>query len=675
MIDRKRSSETLLASAGSHPQQGYRPDIDGLRAVAVTIVLLFHIATVLPGGIVQHFLGGFVGVDVFFVISGYLITTIVRVQLGREGFRFRDFYARRAKRILPALTVVILATSFFAARYMFPTELAQFGASVIAAALSFSNIYFWLDTGYFTGPAESKLLLHTWSLAVEEQFYLFWPFLLVQAYRRPRLPFGWLLAVVGLSSFAISAVLIAWAPESAFYLVFSRVWELLIGAGLTLRFFSLPLRRPVREFMATGGLLCIIAATLLYRPETPFPAWAALPPCLGAALIIWSGATGTTVVRKFLELRPIVFTGLISYSLYLWHWPVIALQKATSLLPGGDAGKAVKVEVILLSVALAILSWRYIERPFRSGSIGPRTALRMAGVACIGLALVGVGLRAGFGTRLTPQEMKVASFLDYAGSHELTHCQLPPHGEASEAAFADCMPSTPSEPSVLLLGDSHANSLVPGLLASYPHLNLIRLTGSGCKPAPGDAGSEMCDSLLRFAEQEILSKRRLSAIMLADRWEERDIEPLTAYIARLKKLDVPIILFGPLVQYDQALPRLMVNARLKGDPDLVAQHRLNLSELDSDLRRVAQAEHIEYVSLQKAMCRGGTCTFRLPDGDPLQFDYGHLTAEGSRFVVRLLKDEQTMPILDELNRQSRPSSAETGSSQAQDVPLGPTPTR
>ncbi|MDT7953396.1 MAG: acyltransferase, partial [Acetobacteraceae bacterium] len=165
MIDRKRSSETLLASAGSHPQQGYRPDIDGLRAVAVTIVLLFHIATVLPGGIVQHFLGGFVGVDVFFVISGYLITTIVRVQLGREGFRFRDFYARRAKRILPALTVVILATSFFAARYMFPTELAQFGASVIAAALSFSNIYFWLDTGYFTGPAESKLLLHTWSLA------------------------------------------------------------------------------------------------------------------------------------------------------------------------------------------------------------------------------------------------------------------------------------------------------------------------------------------------------------------------------------------------------------------------------------------------------------------------------------------------------------------------------
>ncbi len=308
----------------SKPNLHYRPDVDGLRAVAVLAVLAFH-----AGGFPTP--GGFVGVDVFFVISGYLISSLIMKQIAAGTFSITSFYERRIRRILPALTVMLAFTCVLAYLYLLPTELKNFADSLLAANFSASNFYFWQHSDYFVSPL-SNPLLHTWSLAVEEQFYIVFPLLLYVLYRWWPGRVKIVVAVLAALSLAVSGYGAYHDSVTTFYMLPTRAWELLIGTLLAMKLLP-ELRTSIgRNLASITGILLIGCAILLFTKATPFPGLAALPPCVGAALIIWSGESGMSVVNSALSLRPVVFIGLISYSLYLFHWPIIVFQKMGAFL-------------------------------------------------------------------------------------------------------------------------------------------------------------------------------------------------------------------------------------------------------------------------------------------------------------------------------------------------------
>jgi peptidoglycan/LPS O-acetylase OafA/YrhL len=380
----------------------YRPEIDGLRAIAVSVVVLYHAGLGAPGG--------FVGVDVFFVISGFLITSLIVKDLEAGTFTLAGFWERRIRRIIPALACVVLATLLAGWFMLLPNDFAELGRSAVYLGLFSANIYFWRSSGYFDGAAEQKPLLHTWSLAVEEQFYLVFPLLLVGLFAIPLLRRrGGLLSLFGLGilvSLGASAWGVILRPDATFYLLPTRAWELLLGAAVALipvpasagdGVFAgrIALTNNFRELLSSAALLGIILPSWHYTSDTPFPGIAALPPCLSTALFIWvtgvcSAESRVPLVARALSVRPLVFVGLISYSLYLWHWPLIAFSNYASMKPP-SAGE--RWLLVVASVLLAALSWRLVEQPFRTRRLckSRRSIFAMGGLAmgcilCVGLA-------------------------------------------------------------------------------------------------------------------------------------------------------------------------------------------------------------------------------------------------------------------------------------------------
>ena len=351
----------------------YRREIDGLRALAVLPVILFHAG-------VQMFAGGFIGVDVFFVISGYLITSIIVAELKSGTFTLANFYERRARRILPALTVVVLACLPIAWFWLLPSSMKEFSESVIAVFTFLSNILFWRTSGYFDTETELKPLLHTWSLAVEEQYYLFFPIFLMLTWR-----FGkrWILLILALVALA-SLGAAQWGslndPTAAFYLLPTRGWELLVGAFVAFYFADqaeAPFGRMAGQLGSLLGFLLIIYAIFAFNNKTPFPGVYALVPTLGAALIILF-ATPQTIVGRLLGSRVLVGIGLISYSAYLWHQPLFAFARHRTAVHAGDP---LMLALGASSVVLAYFSWRFVELPFRSKKAFNRNQIFSLGLA------------------------------------------------------------------------------------------------------------------------------------------------------------------------------------------------------------------------------------------------------------------------------------------------------
>jgi peptidoglycan/LPS O-acetylase OafA/YrhL len=365
----------------------YRPEIDGLRALAVVAVVLFHVGLGFPGG--------YVGVDVFFVISGFLIAGIIRRGLERSTFSLAEFWERRVRRIFPALFVMVVGTLGLGYCLLLPQELEELGKSSVAQALLLANVYFWRDTGYFAGPAELKPLLHTWSLAVEEQFYLFFPLLLVFFKSQSRQRLFWWLACISIISLGGSVYGTMFHTGATFFLLPTRAWELLVGCMLAVLPWKLD-SRPRRDgAIAVTGLFAIIVPIFCYDSETPFPGLAAIPPVIGTAAVIFATATSRgTLVGRVLSLRPVVFVGLISYSLYLWHWPVIVFVRTYF----GHLGWKQITLALVCSLSLSVLSWKFIETPCRRKTFLQRrrrlfgTAFLMSGAtAAVSLLLVGTG--------------------------------------------------------------------------------------------------------------------------------------------------------------------------------------------------------------------------------------------------------------------------------------------
>jgi len=434
----------------------YRPEIDGLRAIAVTSVVLYHANLGLPGG--------FVGVDVFFVISGFLITSLILRDLRENRFRLADFWERRARRILPALIPATVAALVLSIVLLPPTALETAARSATWLGAFASNVFFCQTIGYFSAPAEGQPLLHTWSLAVEEQFYLLFPPILVGGYALVRRSIKGLLALVILLaglSFLVSMRETNANPTNAFYLLHTRAFELLLGAMLAFLPASVAdkLGR-IREFLAFGGLGLIVYACFQFSPNTVFPGLNALVPCMGAALFIL-GNTGqrtanappVTWAGRILALRPLVFIGLVSYSFYLWHWPPLAIANHWHI--------ATKTPLVRSAMALgafvcAVLSWRYVERPFRQTRAPSRrfVVAAVSGLALVGLMLSGAAI-AKTGVTLSRVPAAAFAWLGAIVEPKFSQSTDPYHVRTRRLpTFGVDDPDTP--PTVLVWGDSHA---------------------------------------------------------------------------------------------------------------------------------------------------------------------------------------------------------------------------
>ncbi|PCJ73546.1 MAG: acyltransferase [Rhodobacteraceae bacterium] len=429
----------------------YRREIDGLRAVAVIPVIFFHAGFTI-------FSGGYVGVDIFFVISGYLITNIIINELEQGTFSILRFYERRARRILPALFLVMLLCIPFAWMWMLPSQFKDFSVSLVAVAIFISNLLFLSETGYFAASAEEKPLLHTWSLAVEEQYYMLFPIFLILLWRFGRSPVFYIIVILSVLSLTLSEWGWRNKPEVNFYFTFSRFWELLAGSICAFLLYGKQYKS--NNILSTFGLALIVFAIFFYDETTPFPSVYALAPVTGTALIIMYG-TRETWVARLLSLKGFVGVGLISYSAYLWHQPLFAFARIRSITP---PEQWLMLSLAIGSLVLAYFSWRYVEHPFRKRTLPALPTQRAVfGVASlVGAAFVAFGVYGyfedGLPQRLTPSVAYYANFENDKNPNE--QCILRPEGSMEIHPKPECSEFIQNgKIDVAFIGDSHSHAI------------------------------------------------------------------------------------------------------------------------------------------------------------------------------------------------------------------------
>jgi peptidoglycan/LPS O-acetylase OafA/YrhL len=503
------------AAPTGEPAPAYRPEVDGLRALAVVPVVLFHAGLGL-------FSGGFVGVDVFFVISGYLITGILLADLAAGRYSIARFYERRARRILPALFVMLLACLPLAWALMLPSELAAFGKSLLGTLGFASNVTFWLEEGYFTTASEYKPLLHTWSLAVEEQFYLAFPLLLLVLRRCRRRTMAAVLGAACLASFALCLVAAYHFQTANFFLAPTRAWELLAGSLCALA--GRQDHRRGAGWLGWAGIALIVGSIVLLDGFLPYPSHFTLPTVVGTVLLILF-ARADAGAGRVLAAPPLVGVGLISYSLYLWHQPLLVFARLRDPAPPAPALMA---GLCLAALLLAWASWRFVEQPFRrrSGLGAPRPALALAGLAALALAACGLFavVSGGMAGRAAPT--RDPHLLAFVASG--TRPAVPPFACPERAGLvAPCLAVAAPGASLRigLFGDSHAEAALPGFtaLARSRGMDLTYAALGGCPPLLGGYvlnGNSPPATCPRLAERQLAAARaaRLDAVFLVARW-------------------------------------------------------------------------------------------------------------------------------------------------------------
>lgn len=490
--------------AGLSRKNDYRPDIDGLRAIAVLAVVVFHAFPTLAHG-------GFVGVDVFFVISGFLISKHIWEELGTGTFSIRTFYARRIRRIFPALAAVLLACLLAGWLILTPDEYEQLGKHVVGGAIFVSNIVLWKESGYFDNAADTKPLLHLWSLGIEEQFYIVWPLLLALFWRCTR-HLGWaMLAILG-ASLAWSLAVARHDVVADFYSPLTRFWELALGAGLAL----LAAHRPAagadyRSLISWLGLGLILGAVFVVEESYAFPgAWALLP-TVGAACLIHAGE-GAWPNRQILSSRLLVWIGLISYPLYLWHWPLLSFAR---IMESGTPSVEVRFWLVAASIVLAWLTYRFLERPVRSR---PRSGVIVL-VLCLAIFLLGAaglavkkldGMKSRHLAMLNGDPATLALGADRGRLHDA--CGI---DEAQRSIFQYCLSSGPQAPRYALLGDSKGEALFYGLVRESGQDTSWTMIGSVYPPEPGAAPEDPQQIKNRLALQTVAGNPSVEVVVLA----------------------------------------------------------------------------------------------------------------------------------------------------------------
>jgi len=638
----------------------YRADIDGLRAIAVTPVLLFHSGVGLFGG-------GFVGVDVFFVISGYLITSML-VQDFRNGtFSIVSFYERRIRRIFPALFVVIGFSLIVAFKIMMPSDFKELGKSALAASLFASNVLFNRNTDYFAAPAEIAPLLHTWSLSVEEQFYISFPIFLFFVFRFLRA--RWTMAIVPILILSFSANI--WGvnkyPVDVFYLAPTRAWELMLGSLLAVGAFPPMSNQLLRSSFSLVGLGLIAWGVFSLSADVSFPGWNALYPCVGAGLIIYSGIGGQSIVGRVLEKKPLVLLGLISYSLYLWNWVLIAFIKYYTMRELSSAETAV---VLIASFMIAVGSWHFIEKPFRrkSGGVTRKTVFLSACGAVFVATAFGMFVYTKDGMpRRFPLEAQ--TILD---RHALEGFFRPECGKTpadiAEGNICEIGDKTASTRSFLLWGDSHAASLAhaidiqakkngrAGGLIYYP----------GCPPLIGITLFYYSDTFrcieVNDAVLRLLARTHITTVIMHARWvfvvngthyrNERGKPMVYSLEGKLFKQDaisaaldrtlqlltnqgIKVYLVAGIPEIGFDVPSALGRRKIFGwsvdiRPSLIEFNRRQKNVLEM-LEYYTRKYGVEILYPHQALCDKEKCAVEI-DGASLYFDNNHLSEFGAESI-------------------------------------------
>ena len=652
----------------------YRREIDGLRALAVMPVLLFHAGF-------QSFGGGYIGVDIFFVISGYLITTIILAELQTGTFSIIKFYERRARRILPALFLVMFACLPFAWLWMSPTGLQDFSKSLVAVSLFLSNILFWKEAGYFATTNELKPLLHTWSLAVEEQYYVLFPLFLMLAWRfiNRRWMIG-ILCVGALASLAVSQWALTRYTSASFYLLPTRGWELLIGALAA--FYLLPrgnepvTNLPLYQAASLLGLLMIIYSVFAFDKFTSFPGLSALPPTIGALLIVLF-ATPATFVGKLLGTKLLVGIGLISYSTYLWHQPLFSFARYASLQ---EPSKLTYIGLVIASLILAFLTWKFVETPFRNKQKISRKQIfwfgLMGSLFFIAVGLFGV-YNKGFEKRFNMPATLKSSFGLTNSAHA---CFDKPNLATNKDWLCNIGTNVDTKPQVVVFGDSHSKSLFDAFnsAALQANIHAVYSGASYCTPLLGvyilraDQAQIGCH-LVNQRVFDYVKANNIKQVYLIGRWsvytdggydgteatwigqtpnskKDKNLSR-AAFAAGLKQTVAAYASIGAKLTIVEQVPQQTLNAqdlyfkiysnKAAGNyPQKITQNIRELSVSKQQhlaLQSFVSGQFRQYTQLNllnfdDVFCRTGKCIF----GNIQQsyyFDNNHLTTAGGKLVV------------------------------------------
>lgn len=552
----------------------YRPDVDGLRAVAVIGVLLHHCGL--------GFTGGYVGVDVFFVISGYLITTIILRQLQNNAFSLLTFWHKRIRRLMPAMLVMVLASLAVGWLILIPDDFVALSNAVIAQTLFVANVYFYRTTNYFAAAAESKPLLHTWSLSVEEQFYFILPLLLIIIWRVYKPALKPLFILSFFASLALSIYVSKSHASANYYLLPTRAWELACGAIIpifNLNHAAAKLKPTHVEALSLIGIVSIILPMFIYDHHTTFPGLTAIPPCLGTVLIIWANTYTKSHTAKLLALKPVVLIGLISYSLYLWHWPILSytgyFYGRISLIP-----LHLKTILILASLLMGYLSWRYIEQVFRhrGSELKIRNSLAFAAFTCALLVSLGLIVKQadGFTSRYPAQTLTHYNQAKDKGIITDVSLKQARNAQFLKLGTAKNNPNNTQPPVVLLWGDSHAQALIVGLDAWLQQNNLAGLAAVHASTPPilnynNHKQFSLKDKSPAFNQTvlDYIIKHKIKNVVLAAKWnapfenntsDEHFKQQLKRTINQLQQHDINIIIFAQVPSYPFNIPRAMAIA-------------------------------------------------------------------------------------------------------------------
>lgn len=654
-------TEHASSTPASLSHAAHRPDIDGLRGIAVLSVLAVH-------SFPQWVQAGFIGVDIFFVLSGFLITGILLQSLEAGRFSYADFYARRTRRIFPALCLVLFACLVFSALYTFPAQARIIGKHVGAGALFISNFVLWQESGYFDLSSEAKPLLHLWSLGIEEQFYLVWPVAIVLLFKFKRRAV-WLLFAALLASFVCNLVFVVVKPSATFFLPPSRFWELMVGALLAYqtRYHGggpmawLRMRLPAGSWahrrMADGfaaiGLAMLLLALALIDKSVVFPGWWALLPTFGTFALLAAGP-GAWINRHLLSQPILRFYGAISYPLYLWHWPLLSFP----VVMGIELTNEVRVMILIGSVVLASLTYDLVEKPIRFGRSRPRTLW----VLCGALALVGLG---GLAMRQTdgllntfPESVRTIAATEFRfdySEYRVDKCMTRLH-QGPEIFSEDCIDRRDSSRKLVFLwGDSHAASLYPGLARvmadRQPGYRLAQYTAAACPPflTTPTSANKHCERTNKVI-LERLADERPDTVVLSGHWVLYGTEPaqVSAHMAslretvrHLKSLGVRrVVVFGHLPTWTIAQPSVLMKQWRKSGvvPERTNEYLKPASvSYDKVIERAVEGTGAVFVSPIGHLCTAAGCqvsTFDQGIFHAVTNDDCHLTAQGSQLLVQ-----------------------------------------
>ncbi|WP_017445395.1 acyltransferase family protein [Gayadomonas joobiniege] len=618
---------------GQTLQSGFRPDIQGLRALAVIAVVIFHIKP-------SFLSGGYIGVDIFFTISGYLIISHIAKQMEKGSFSFVDFYCRRVKRLFPVLFVTCVLTSLFAYQLFLFQEFKDYIFSALSSMFYISNFWFYSQSGYFDSGLESSPLLHTWSLAVEEQFYILFPLILFLFFKVGKKWVPWGLTFIGLISLGFSELVLSFDSALSFYASPLRFWQFIAGGFISLYLKEIKINHFVSQIFGLSALIILLCCLFIYDGNTRFPGVSAIIPTLATCYLLMDYSNGA-LHTKLLSIKPAVFIGNISYSFYLWHWPTIVFYKILYL--STNVSKLDAIILFLSSLLLGWVSYTFIEQKFRYINIGNKDGPRIIGASLVLTAIFSITLLASDSLhekKFTKQQKNYETFLTYDTKYFRSgSCFLTSGSNSINLFDRELCISVSNVNNVLLIGDSHAAHFYASLRSLLPnYVQLSQANSSGCAPVFNASGPQRCKDMFNWIATDLVKNIRFDAIIVSARWsnyieyiEKR--EYLLNTLQYLKKYTDNLILIGPTIEYKLSLPYILA---IEGDHFSVSDmSNLNIArKVDRLLIQMSENLSVNYVSLVSQLCEKNNNCKVTANEVPITFDYGHFTKEGADFVLK-----------------------------------------